>query len=80
MAFIEGNSSAKAGSVDEVIFWGRELLEQHQVIKIARVHAGPLCIKVIADLTDEGVIFARTPRRIPQKEAKVLCRNARINR
>lgn len=71
---------AKEGSFYQVVDWGQSILEDNPVIKIARLRPdGPSC-KVIADLTREGITYARTPRRISRSGAKKLCRSARINR
>ena len=67
----------KEGSIDQVVTWGRVVLAENAVVKIGRVSSGLVSIKIIADLTKEGISYARTPRCLPHHVAKKLCRSAR---
>lgn len=68
---------AKEGSIDQVVAWGRVVLAENAVVKIGRVSSGLVSIKIIADLTKEGISYVRTPRCLPHSVAKKLCRSAR---
>jgi hypothetical protein len=71
---------AREGSFRQVVDWGQSILDDYPVVKIARVRTDLPSARVIADLTMDGITYAKTPRRISYSGAKKLCRSARINR
>lgn len=65
------------GSFDDVIAWSNDVLLTHSVIKISRARSERASVKVIGDITSEGLNFVRTPRVLSHGESRKLCRKAR---
>jgi|GEM_PF-1821472 hypothetical protein len=65
------------GSLDDVLAWGSDMLTTNQVVKIARARSERASVKIVADMTSEGVCFVRTPRVLPFYKANKLCQRAR---
>jgi hypothetical protein len=75
LAFALGADSVVVeGSLVGVLAWGKKELSCRSVIKVARARPERSSVTVIADLTSEGVVFARSPRLLSVKESKRLCR------
>ena len=71
------NAPVILGSLDDVLVWGRDEMVSRDLIKVARARSERASVKVIADLTRDGLIFAKAPRVLSFSESKKLCRKAR---
>ena len=67
----------RAGSIDQVLIWAASVIDEKSVVKIARAGSEGRSVKVIADYTNEGLFYARTPRLLSQNLSKKLCQKAR---
>ena len=67
----------KAGSIDQVLLWAASVIDKNSVIKIARAGTEGKSLKIIADYTNEGFFYARTPRLLSESISKKLCQKAR---
>ena len=63
IGFVSGKALvAREGSFRQVVDWGQSILDDYPIVKIARVRTDLPSARVIADLTKEGISYARTPR------------------
>lgn len=65
------------GSLDDVLAWCNDMLMTSQIVKIARARPERASVKIVAEMSSEGVCFVRTPRVLPFYKANKLCQRAR---